>query len=99
MDNLPSILSAISDDSVKKLQEGVGRVWQRFLYRSYKAFPMMLQRLHAEQLLHLNGSANNTASLPHTVSVEALEEYDDAFATILQWLHGQRPQRLISGAV
>lgn len=92
VDHLPSILSAISDEDVRKLQEGVERVWQRFLYRSFKAFPAVLndRRTLKHYQEHWEGRHNNTAWLPHTVDV--LGE-DDAFATIMQWLHSRRRLR------
>lgn len=88
MDNLPDILSAISDDSIRKLQDGITHVWQRFLYRSFKAFPAVLHDTRARYSESWESRHNNSAWLPHTV--DTLREDDDAFATIMQWLSSRR---------
>ena len=86
VDQLSDILLAIPEQRVTQLQQGLSRVWQRFLYSTHKLFPASLERARAEFHDAWEG-AGSFSSLPKTVSV--LREDDDAFATILQWLHSR----------
>ncbi|KAK9805381.1 hypothetical protein WJX73_008851 [Symbiochloris irregularis] len=88
MDQLDSILLAIPPERIEQLQLGLSQVWQRFMYRDYSLFASALnQTRHVYKEDYMTGLRED-ASLPNTVT--GLQQEDDAFATIIQWLYSKR---------
>jgi hypothetical protein len=102
---LPEILTAIPPDRVTRMQRAAAAVWRRFVWLSH---PVLVRG--AGELIQSNAravAANGTAN--PTGSGDAQQPAwlrplppgawrDDAFHTILQWLHHKLSQRGARGA-
>ncbi len=83
MDFLPEILLSVSPSKLQRLQQGVRDVWHRFMYKELPLF--------RQELLSL-GAMNQQPELGQyafQVDPRLLAQVgeDDAFTTIMQWLH------------
>ena len=77
------------------MQRSLANVWQRFTYSSYRPFARLFREEQASNLAKAGTAATAAAagdaeppSLPATVP-DLDPTADDAFNTIMQWLHGR----------
>ncbi len=84
MELLPQILKSFKQAEIEELQEGVGRVWHRFMYSS---LPLYQENIRANRALYRSQAVEHRVpnSLPKPYYGDIVG--DDAFSTILQWLY------------
>lgn len=86
----PQVLLAVPEEQRQQMQRALARVWHRFAYGSYRPYARRwreLQQQHAAAR-RAAAAAAPPASLPAAVP-DAAPEVDDAFLTIMQWLHAR----------
>lgn len=88
VERLPEILLAVTPQRREELQRNLARVWHRFSYSSYRPYLARIREL--QEQYRPEGAANGTLSLPEAVP-DLDPERDDAFHTIMAWLHSRIP--------
>ena len=107
-ERLPELLHAVPEARVAEMQAALARVWHRFAWSGYRAYHAGLrgiqqanrQRAEAEatqqrqqQQRQQQGGGGGKQPLSLPASVPNLEPgRDDAFSTLMQWLHWRRQQ-------
>ena len=89
MDFLPEILLSVSPSKLQRLQQGVRHVWHRFMY---KALPLFHQEMLSLSAIHHGQSELGQYALQVDPRLLAQVGEDDAFTTIMQWLHERMMQ-------
>lgn len=74
------------------MQRALARVWRRFAYSSYRPYSKRWRELQQQHAAERGAQAPPPppASLPASVP-GADPEVDDAFLTVMQWLHARIP--------
>jgi len=86
LERVPEILQAIPKSQEDALRAGVHKVWQRFRYRG---LTMIENELNG--FVDGNKLGNGGSLREHPGTEFALLRDDDAFHTIIQWLHSRIP--------
>ena len=94
-EKLPEILAEVPESRRLEMQQNLANVWQRFTYSSYRPFAKLFREEQARNLAKAATAAIIAAagdaeppSLPARVP-DLDPTADDAFHTIMQWLHGR----------
>ena len=95
---LPEILTAVPPDRVRRMQRAMAAVWRRFAWLSHPALHRMaLDALaaNAEAAAEMEryGEPFGQQDRPWLRPLARGEWQDDAFRTLLQWLHHKLLQR------
>ncbi|GIL69673.1 hypothetical protein Vretifemale_506 [Volvox reticuliferus] len=86
LDRIVEILQAISPEQIQTMQDNINKVWHRFRYLGIRMATLEVrQRLQQYRENHDEDAPKNPGS-EHMVSRQ-----DDAFDTIIQWLHYRMP--------
>lgn len=88
VDKVLDILLAIPDRTLAAMQAHLGKVWHRFRYVSTNLIKTDTANILRQNKMHPHGK-DVGALLPHPFVGEP--HVDDAFSTILQWLHSRIP--------
>ena len=93
VDKLPHILQSVPAHEIASKQQALGRIWRRFMYSDYQFFQRGLRKhkAHPKWQPDLNASLWQNPSPPHPYAGQYHE--DDAFGTIMQWLHSRVSHR------
>ena len=87
------ILREVSPERVEAMQDALGKVWHRFAYLSH---PAEVRKAHEARQVNeekrAGVAAAGFASRPHPYTGDLVK--DDAFNTIIQWLHSRVLQNL-----
>ena len=93
---LPEILQAVSPEEVRHKQVALARVWRRFLYADYAAFPAGLERLRRSLAGDMDAQRWPRGSPP--AAYHGAHGNDDAFSTIVEWLYHRLAEQRDAGA-
>lgn len=78
---------AVSADKIAEMQANIAKVWQRYRYNG-----LTMMRASSRSILEGNKMNHHGGMMPLTPGVQfANTDEDDAFATIVQWLHSRIP--------
>ena len=82
------ILREVPPERVEAMQDALGKVWHRFAYLSHPAEIRKAQEARQTNEQQQAGAATaGFASRPHPYTGDLVK--DDAFSTIMQWLHSR----------
>ncbi|KAI3427182.1 hypothetical protein D9Q98_007119 [Chlorella vulgaris] len=99
LEKLPEVLLAVPEERRQDMRRALAYVWQKFTYSSYAPYAKVvrdIQQRNAQEAAQwhaaqgLNASTAPPASLPAPVT-DLDPEADDAFTTIMAWLHSRIP--------
>jgi hypothetical protein len=95
-EKLPQLLAAIPQERRQRMRRALAHVWHRFAYSSYGPYARRVKELQTRHVAAAagddggGGGAVAAASLPEPVP-DLDPERDDAFLTIMAWLHSRIP--------
>ncbi|GAX76857.1 hypothetical protein CEUSTIGMA_g4303.t1 [Chlamydomonas eustigma] len=92
VEDVPYILSSVTDDQIARMQRRLTLVWHRFAYTTGS----LIQKAVKDTIdRNLNEMPSEKSTLPPHYPVQRVKEYpfqDDAFGTIMQWLYAKIPE-------
>ncbi|KXZ53467.1 hypothetical protein GPECTOR_7g917 [Gonium pectorale] len=91
IDRILEILKAIPERTIRSKQAHLGKVWHRYRYGSLPGLASELRQLMDSNEREQERSAANSTAVHLPRPFKGDPTVDDAFATILQWLHSRIP--------
>jgi hypothetical protein len=85
LERIPEILLAVPQSEIEAKQRALGKVWRRFFYSGLKSYNVTVTNILEENAAKVQPTE---LSLPSSETIFDPSE-DDAFATIIQWLHSR----------
>ena len=92
IEKTPQILRSIGEPLILQMQRSIAKVWQRFAWTRSAMHRSVMPGMYRENQRknrELWGGAPELPSEHHFRSRERYPVHEDAFSTLMQWLHGR----------